>query len=57
MNLTYKLSNGEVVLAKLSRGNLYPFTYSNRTQAEKKAEAVGGEVVQRGRPFFVRMPA
>ena len=44
---TYKLNNGVHVLARpLKDGNLYPFTYINRTQAENAARKHGGEVYQ-----------
>jgi hypothetical protein len=54
--LTFKLRNGNIVLARLSHGEPYPFTFSNRTQAQNAALKAGGEVIQCGRPFFVRMP-
>lgn len=57
MHITYKLNNGAVVLAKLYKGEPFPLTYANRTQAKNAAAKVGGEVIQCGRPFFVRMPA
>lgn len=54
---TTKLNNGAEVLAKDYKGNLYAFTYSNRTQAENKAIELGKEwAVYKGlgRPFYVR---
>jgi len=55
--LTAKLKSGDIVLAKLYEGQPSAITYANRTQAEKAADKVGGTVIQRGRPFFVQMPA
>jgi hypothetical protein len=44
---TYKLNNGVHVLARpLKDGNLYPYTYITRTQAENSARKHGGEVYQ-----------
>lgn len=51
--LTTTLNSGVVVLAKLYKGEAFAKTFANRTQAYKAAEAVGGEVIQKGRPFFV----
>ena len=53
---TYMLRTGEIVLARPWDGRTYPVTYTNRTQAERAAAKVGGEVIQRGRPFYVRLP-
>lgn len=54
--LTTLLYNGETVLAKSYKGHLFPKTFANRTQAETAAASVdGGFVVQRGRPFYVRV--
>jgi len=54
MNTT-RLSNGAIVLLNEKTG--HAFTYSNRTQAQRKAAEVGGEVIRAGgRPFYVRMP-
>lgn len=43
---------GHIVLAKADG---FPHTYSNRTQAEKAAAKVGGQVLKffDSRPFFV----
>ncbi len=59
--LTFNLRSGafgssETVLARLTNGEPYPYTFANRTQARNAAAKVGGTVIQRGRPFFVRMP-
>jgi hypothetical protein len=54
--LTVKLNNGHEVLAKPYNGEPYAVTYSNRTQAERKASelGVGWSVSQfAGRPFYV----
>ena len=54
---TVKLNNGIEVLAKNYKGSLCAFTYSNRTQAEKKAIELGNEwAVYKGlgRPFYIK---
>lgn len=51
------LRDGTKVLAKMYHGQAWAMTYANRTQAERAAAKFGGEVIQRGRPFFVRLPA
>lgn len=53
--MTVRLTNGLVVLAKEDRGDLRAVTYANRTQAYKKAAALGPEwfVKRAGRPFYV----
>lgn len=44
---TYKLNTGVHVLARIRKdGNLYPYTYINRMQAENAARKHGGEVYQ-----------
>lgn len=52
--LTVKVHGREVV-AKLYKGEAHAVTYSNRTQAQKRAAALGPDwaVFQWGRPFFV----
>lgn len=47
--------HGRKVLARVYGGQPVPMTYSNRTQAEKKASKLGPEwaVYQWGRPFYV----
>ena len=52
---TVKISSGEAVLAKTTKYGLSAYTFSNRTQAQKAAAKHGGDVVQRGRPFFVSL--
>ena len=49
------LRNGDVVLGKLYQGKPSAVTYANRTQAERSAAKVSGDVIQRGRPFYVRL--
>lgn len=50
---TYTLNTGDVVTAKTSD---WPTQYANRTQAQKAAAKIpGAEVIQRGRPFYVRV--
>lgn len=54
--ITAKLNNGREVLAKVYEGEPYPVTYSNRTQAERKAAELGHPWAVfrfRGRPFYV----
>jgi hypothetical protein len=52
-----RLSGGDLVLGKLYKGEVSPLTYSNRAQALRAAaREVGSYVIQRGRPFFVRLP-
>lgn len=44
---TYKLNTGVHVLARpVKDGGLYPYTYTNRTQAENAARKHGGDVYQ-----------
>jgi len=55
--LLFRLNNGREVLAKLYQGEPYPVTYSNRTQAERKAAEMGAPwAVFRflGRPLLAR---
>lgn len=52
-----KLNDGTIVLGKLYQDEVVAVTYSNRTQAERSAKREGGEVIQRGRPFYVRLKA
>lgn len=50
---TYTLNTGDIVTAKESD---WPKQYANRTQAQKAASKIpGAEVIQRGRPFYVRV--
>lgn len=49
---TYTLRTGEVVTSKDGE---WPTQYANRTQATRAAAKLGGEVIQRGRPFYVRL--
>lgn len=54
--LTVQLRSGRIVLAKVYECFTMPITYANRTQAEKKAAALGSEwEVFKGisRPFYV----
>jgi hypothetical protein len=51
---TYRLRSGDVVT---SRDGKWPLQYANRTAAEIAAsKIVGAVVIQRGRPFYVRVP-
>ena len=53
---TAKLNTGITVAAREIKGEMYAYTFSNRTQAEAHAEKVGGEVSQfRSRVFYVRV--
>tara|TARA_B100000949_G_scaffold85555_1_gene76425 strand:- start:2672 stop:6631 length:3960 start_codon:yes stop_codon:yes gene_type:complete len=59
---TVKLNTGDVVSAKMGKGysfkgdeNMQAYKFTNRTQAQKHAEKVGGEVIKPGRVFYVRM--
>jgi hypothetical protein len=54
--LTTKLGDGTVVLAKRYKGDVSPKTYANRSQAQRSAGKVNGEVIGK-RPFYVRVPA
>jgi hypothetical protein len=49
------LRDGTLVLGKEYQGETFPKTYANRTQAERAAQKEAGEVIQRGRPFYVRL--
>lgn len=49
------LRDGTVVLGKLYKGEPTPLTYSNRTQAERSAKRENGVIIQRGRPFYVKV--
>jgi hypothetical protein len=54
--LEVKLNDGTIVLGKmLQNTEVVAVTYANRTQAERSAKREGGEVLQRGRPFYVRL--
>ena len=51
-----KLNDGTLVLGKMYKGEPWALTYANRTQAQRAADREGGEVIQRGRPFYVGLP-
>lgn len=53
--MTYTLKGtGERVTSKDGE---WPTQYTNRTQAQRAADKIpGAEVIQRGRPFYVRVP-
>lgn len=54
MATTYTLRSGDIVTAKT---NDWPTQYANRTQAQKAAAKIpGATVIQRGRPFYVKLP-
>jgi hypothetical protein len=55
--ITYRLRNGANVLGKLYKGRVEPTTYTNYTQAAKRASTVGGEVVRFTRVFYVVIPS
>lgn len=51
---TYTLRQGDVVTSK---DGDWPTQYTNRTQAARAAAKIpGADVIQRGRPFYVRVP-
>ena len=51
---TYRLRSGDLVTSK---DGTWPTQYANRTQARKAAAQIpGAEMIQRGRPFYVRVP-
>jgi hypothetical protein len=51
---TAKLNNGVAVSAREIKGEMYPYTFSNRTQADAHVKKVGGYVnTFRGRVFYV----
>ncbi len=50
-----RLSDGTTVLGKCTEHGVSAKTYANRTQANKAASRENGEVIQRGRPFYVRI--
>ncbi len=52
--LTTTLNDGTVVLAKLYKGEPSALTYANRSQANKAAAKVQGDVIGT-RPFYVRV--
>lgn len=54
--LTVTLRDGSVVLAKNTKHGTFAVTYANRAQANARAAIMGAgwEVIQRGRPLFVR---
>ncbi len=51
--------HGIQILAKRNKGDLIPVTYTNRSQAQKKAAQLGDKwtVYQFGRPFLVGLKA
>lgn len=55
--LTYKLNNGQTVIAKETKYGVRPVTYANRTQAQRKADQIGGGVYHPclSRAFYVRI--
>ena len=54
---TYKLNNGLIVLARVLRGDIYPYTYANRKQAMIKTELLKSQGVKCHiggiRPIFI----
>jgi hypothetical protein len=56
--VTVKLNNGHFVLGRLIEGKAEAFQYANRTQANQRAEEVGGVASQfRSPSFYVLMDA
>lgn len=55
--ITTKLNNGVTVLAKTYKGQIYPMTFANFTQAKAAAARNGSDDVRcYGRPFYVCFP-
>lgn len=54
---TFTLTSGDVVLSRISQydNENRPYSFSNRTQAIRAAERVGGAVIKRGRPWYVKV--
>lgn len=54
----YTLNNGAAVLAKPHKGQLQPIRYANYSQAKRKADSIGGDVIQPrlGPVFYVTPP-
>jgi hypothetical protein len=54
VNNTYRLRSGDLVTSK---DGSWPTQYTNKTQALRAAAKIAGaEMIQRGRPFYVRVP-
>jgi hypothetical protein len=53
--LTFALSSGVKVLAHYKNNILCPYQYIARSQAEKKALEVGGEVIRPTRAYLVKL--
>jgi hypothetical protein len=51
--ITFKLNNGVQVLAREYKGRIEPYTYMTESQARKRAEAIGGQVIRPTRAYFV----
>jgi len=52
--VTYRLRSGDLVTSKDGK---WPTQYTNKTQALRAAAKIAGaEMIQRGRPFYVRVP-
>ena len=59
---TFKLNTGDVVSARMGKGYSFkgqkvmqPYSFTNRTQAQKHAEKVDGKVINPGRVFYVKV--
>ena len=59
---TFKLNTGDVVSARMGKGysfkgqkKMQPYSFTNRTQAQKHAEKVDGKVINPGRVFYVKV--
>lgn len=55
--LTIETHYGFTALAKRDRFGVHVKTFANRTQAERAAALVGGQVVQPNRAFLVMIEA
>ncbi len=54
---TFKCASGDLVLGKLIDGTVTPKIFANRSLANNAATRIpGAAVIQRGRPFLVRVP-
>lgn len=49
------LRDGTVVLGKMYKDEICACTYANRSQAQTAAAKHGGQVIHRGRPFYVKL--
>jgi len=54
--LTFKLNTGAIVLARMYKGRIEPYTYMTQAQAQKRADEIGGAVIRPTRAYFVVPP-